>query len=82
MEKQNDPAKKFLDEIFDELKDFRFTTIKKVNVSGNSGAVAVPKEFVGRTARIIVLNKPKEKFTQIQMFEPKDKKKGVSDKKV
>lgn len=67
---------KFAQEIMDEVAQARFTTIKQIKKIGNSGSVIVPKEYEGCHARVIVLNNPKESFTEFRIHNKKEEQRN------
>ncbi len=64
---------KFFDLIKTEIIDADAVLVRNVSPVGNSGHIVIPKEFIGKFARVIILSEKCEKTIEIRKIRLKEK---------
>jgi len=62
----------FVDSIHKEITNAEAVLFRQVSAIGNSGHITVPKEYIGKYARIIITSKKNEKTIEMKMINPKE----------
>ena len=63
---------KFLDSIHEEIQEADAVLFREVTPIGNSGHITIPKEYIGKYARVIITSRKNIETVEMKKVNPKE----------